>query len=293
MKANEAIERYLQFLQVEKGLGKDTLGSYKEDLSLFFRYLKGKNDTEELLGSDIKDYLLTLAEDGKSASTILRRMASIKGFYLFLLEEGIIDVEIPSFEAPKLPKRLPMVMSEEEVNNLLDAPDLKKESGVRDRAMLEVIYGSGLRVSELLDLKFSNVNFRSGLITIVGKGKKERSVPIGEFALSYLLSYVNGARKANKGASSSYIFLNKSGKPLSRIYFFKAIKSYGAKAGIETNISPHTLRHSFATHLLEHGAELKAVQEMLGHSKISTTQIYTSVSSRRIMSAYDKYSKRK
>jgi len=293
MKISEAESRYLQYLQVEKGLGKDTLIDYKEDLSLFFKVFKEKADTEELLASDISDYLLILAEKGSSASTILRRLASLRGFYLFLLDEGLIDIELPDYEGPKLPKRLPMVLSEDEVNRLLDAPDLKKESGIRDKAMLEVMYGSGLRVSELLALKFSSVNFSSGLITLLGKGKKERSVPIGDFALGYLTSYIKGPRKTNKGASSAYLFLNKDGKPLSRVYFFKAIKAYALKAGIETNVSPHTLRHSFATHLLEHGAELRAVQEMLGHSKISTTQIYTSVSSRRIMSAYDMYSKRK
>ncbi|MCR4562362.1 MAG: tyrosine-type recombinase/integrase, partial [Bacilli bacterium] len=163
----------------------------------------------------------------------------------------------------------------------------------RDRAMLEIMYASGLRVSELCSLKFKNVDFTTGLLTIYGKGNKQRSVPTSDFALEYLSNYVNGPRKRNPGRKSPYIFLNKMGKPITRVYFFKKLKEYAASAGVDTAISPHSLRHSFATHLLEEGADLRMVQEMLGHANISTTQIYTHVSSKRVISAYDLLMKKK
>jgi integrase/recombinase XerD len=170
---------------------------------------------------------------------------------------------------------------------------MSNDGGIRDRAMLEVMYASGLRVSELCSLKLGEVNLINHLLTIYGKGNKQRSVPLSSFAGDYLQKYLDGPRARNKGRSSEYVFLNRNGKPISRVYFFTQIKKYAKKAGIETPISPHTLRHCFATHLLENGADLRSVQEMLGHSKIATTQIYTHVSSKRIMSAYDLYSKRK
>jgi integrase/recombinase XerD len=289
----DAEGNFFQYLLVEKGNSKETIEDYKEDLQLFFLAFPSKKTTADLLSSDITDYMRIEASKGLSASTILRRLSSSRSFYSFLIGEGLIDIELPHYEGPKLGKRLPVILSEEEVNHLLEAPNLKKASGVRDRAMLEVMYASGLRVSELTSLRFSSVNFLDGIITIYGKGNKQRSVPISSFALGYLKNYIEGPRKKNPGVRSPFIFLNKEGKPLSRIYFFNCVKRYAKQVGIERNISPHTLRHCFATHLLDNGAELRAVQEMLGHSKIATTQIYTEVSSKRILSAYEKYAQRK
>ena len=216
-----------------------------------------------------------------------------KNFYLFLEKEHIIETQLTKFDKPKGSKRLPTCISIEEVEALLESPNIEKTEGLRDRAMLEVMYSSGLRVSELLSLKISQINFEKGIIKIIGKGSKERHVPIGDYALEYLNKYIEGPRRRNPGKNSEYAFLNRYGMPLSRQYFFLQIKKYAIAAGIKEEISPHTLRHCFATHMLENGAELRAVQEMLGHTNIATTQIYTNISSKRILSAYDLYSKRK
>ncbi|MCI1244954.1 MAG: tyrosine recombinase XerD [Bacilli bacterium] len=293
MTIDEAVGRFFQHLRVEKGVSERTIEDYQEDLSLFFRSLEGKRTTEDLRASDINDFMRLQARADLSASTILRRLSSTRGFYEFLSGEKILKEPLPRYEGPKPPKRLPVVLSEAEVDRLLEAPAMSKESGIRDRAMLETMYASGLRVSELVGLKLGSVNAEQGILTIYGKGNKERRVPISDFALSYLEKYVRGPRRHNLGRASPYVFLNHAGKPLSRIYFFRKVKDYASKAGIEKSVSPHTLRHCFATHLLEHGAELRAVQEMLGHANIATTQIYTQVSSKRIMSAYDLYSQRK
>jgi integrase/recombinase XerD len=293
MTIDEAIGRYFQYLRVEKGVGEETISNYQEDLTLFFRSFESKKDTDDLLPSDISDFMRIQAQSDLSASTILRRLSSTRGFYEFLSGEKILKEPLPKYIGPKLPKKLPVVLSVEEVDRLLSAPDLKKESGIRDRAMLETMYASGLRVSELVHLRLASVNEQAGIITLYGKGNKQRSVPISSFALKYLEKYITGPRRKNKGHGTPFVFLNRAGKPLSRVYFFQQVKKYAAAVGITECVSPHTLRHCFATHLLENGASLRAVQEMLGHAKIATTQIYTQVSSQRIMSAYDLYSKRK
>lgn len=296
MKSKDAENLFYQYLITEKGLSNKTVENYKEDLKKFHSYanFKDRDETDNLLPSDLTDFMMLQAQEGLSVPTILRRLASTKSYFLFLNDEGIKELHLPHIDAPKKPKKIPCVISEEEIDSLLEAPDMKTDTGIRDRAMLEVMYGSGLRVSELLSLKTKNVNSLNGFITVVGKGDKERSVPVSHFALSYLDKYMTGPRKRYlKSNRTDYIFLNRQGKPLSRIYFFEQIKKYAAEVGIEQPISPHTLRHCFATHLLERGADLRMVQEMLGHSKITTTEIYTSVSSRRIMSAYDQFSKRK
>lgn len=296
MKSKDAENLFYQYLITEKGLSNKTVENYKEDLKKFHSYkvFQDRDETDNLLPSDLTDFMMLQAQEGLSVPTILRRLASTKSYFLFLNDEGIKELHLPHIDAPKKPKKIPCVISEEEVDSLLEAPDMKTDTGIRDRAMLEVMYGSGLRVSELLSLKTKNVNSLNGFFTVVGKGDKERTVPVSHFALSYLDKYMTGPRKRYlKNGQTDYIFLNRQGKPLSRIYFFEQIKKYAAEVGIEQPISPHTLRHCFATHLLERGADLRMVQEMLGHSKITTTEIYTSVSSRRIMSAYDQFSKRK
>lgn len=255
-------------------------------------YYPLKKDTSDLLGTDVLDFFRYQLSLGLSVSTCLRRLSSLKSFYLFLNKEGIIHEEIPEMEPVKRPNRLPTCLSIEQVEDLLNAPDLETPDGIRDKAMLETMYASGLRVSELLNLELARINLNAGIITIHGKGAKERKVPLGDFAKDYILQYVNEVRNPmKKKIDKNYLFLNKYGKRLSRQYFFKAIKKYAIKAGITSNISPHTLRHCFATHLLENKADLRVVQELLGHTNIATTEIYTHISTKRILSAYDTYMK--
>ena len=206
---------------------------------------------------------------------------------MFLIKEGIIDIPLEEVEAPKKPFHLPTLISLEEVEALLDAPNIEKDDELRDRAMLELMYASGLRVSELLNVKRGDVDLKLNIVTVMGKGGKQRKIPFGEYASDYIAKYINDVRSKNINSKSSYLFLSKYGEPLSRQYFFKQIKKYAMIAGIKENISPHTLRHCFATHLLNNGADLRVVQEMLGHSNIATTQIYTHVTSKRIVEAYN------
>ncbi len=292
MEINDAGELFQQYLLAEKGLSLQTVNSYMNDLKQFFSYNK-KERVEELEVDDLEDFLHYQNNIQRLISTVLRRISSIRMFYLFLKREGYYKGDIPEIVPPKKAETLPNCLSVEEVDMLLNTPNMKSASGIRDRAMLEVMYASGLRVSELLSLEKAKVNLTKGIITIKGKGAKERKVPIGDFAIEYVIKYIDEVRSHNPGKGSKYLFLNRQGKPLSRVYFFKQIKKYALEAGIMENISPHTLRHCFATHLIENGAELRAVQEMLGHANLATTQIYTHVSSKRIISAYDLYMKGK
>lgn len=293
MEINDSVSLYFQHLQVEKGVSKVTIENYREDLKLFFAYFKDIKTTDDLMVEQIAAYIQRQDEEMKSSSTILRRFSCLKNYFLFLIGENIIVSEFPSFQKPRADKKLPIVVASQDIDALLEAPDMTKENGQRDRAMLELMYATGLRVSELVSLQYKNIDFKERVITVYGKGNKQRSVPVSSFAMDYLEKYLNSARKRNKGHASNYIFLNRDGKPVSRVYFFMQVKRYAIAAGIDNSISPHTLRHCFATHLLENGAELRSVQEMLGHSKISTTQIYTHVSTKRIIEAYDLYNSRK
>lgn len=294
MEINDAANLFAQYLLVEKGLSQKTVEAYLTDLKLFFRYFKNKKDTEELSPYDLNSFMIYGASTGDiTPSTNLRRAASIKHFYVFLKKDGYYHDEIPEVESPKKEKILPTYLSIEEVERLLDAPNMKSPSGIRDKAMLELMYASGLRVSELLELEKANINLKKGIVIVFGKGAKERKVPIGDFALEYVVKYINEVRGKFHGANSKYLFLNKKGEPLSRVYFFKQIRKYASEVGITKVISPHTLRHCFATHLLEGGAQLRTVQEMLGHANIATTQIYTHVSRERIISAYDLFMNKK
>ena len=292
MTLNEAADLYFQYLRVEKGVSSETIRNYEYDLRLFFDALH-KQTTKDLKSGDIQEFIRIQTQNMLSIPTILRRISSTKNFYLFLEKERIITFQIDSLEKPKGSKKLPTCIAFEEVEALLEQPDLDKPEGQRDRAMLEVMYSSGLRISELLDLRMNQINFDRGMVKIIGKGNKERIVPVGDYALEYLNKYINDGRRKNPKRNSDYLFLNRYGEPVSRVYFFLQVKKYAKQAGIQVEISPHTLRHCFATHMLENGAELRAVQEMLGHANIATTQIYTNISSKRILSAYDLYSKRK
>ena len=291
MEIKDAVDLFQQYVLVERGLSPQTWVSYLEDLQAFFNYFSDKKDTSDLLETDLYEFLKLELSLGKSVSTALRRLSSTRSFYLFLKKEGYFIGNIPDIETPKKPKHLPNCLSEEEIDRLLEAPDLTSPSGIRDRAMLETMYSSGLRVSELLNLKRGQVNLNKCIITVFGKGAKERKVPIAEYAVEYIKKYINEVRNKSEFKKSDYLFLNKSGNPLSRVYFFKKVREYAELAGIEMTISPHTLRHSFATHLLNHGAQLRMVQGMLGHTNIATTQIYTHVSSEKLKSDYDKIMK--
>lgn len=293
MELNEAASRYFQYLLVERGDSPSSIASYREDLFAFEKEHPEITQAEELSVEVIKGYLSSLLEREFAPSSILRKLSFFRRFLLFLVEEGCAEEALPpSFRGPKKRKRLPNVLSTNEVEALLSMPDEATERGARDKAMLETMYATGLRVSELCSLKKRNLDLSSSLLRVVGKGSKERTVPLSDYARECLLSYLNGFRAHNKGARGPYLFLNRAGKPVSRNYFFLAVREYAAKAGIDKRVSPHTLRHSFATHLLENGADLRSVQALLGHSKIKTTEIYTEVSSRRIIGAYDLYMKR-
>ena len=293
MEISDAVNLFQQYLLVEKGLSKQTVISYSEDLKQFFIFFENRKNVEDLVSEDLNEFLRHELAIGLSISTSMRRLSSTKNFFLFLKREGYFQGEIPEIESLKKPEHLPNCLTVEEVEALLDAPNIEKPDGLRDRAMLETMYASGLRVSELLSLEMARVNCKKAIITVFGKGAKERKVPLGDFAIEYIERYIKEVRRKNPGKDSKYLFLNRYGEPLSRQYFFKQIKKYALEAGIQTSISPHTLRHCFATHLLENGAQLRVVQEMLGHTNLATTQIYTHISTKRILSAYDLYMKRK
>ena len=294
MNLQEAIDKYLRVLAVEKGLSEDTIASYKSDLALFCRTFPEKQDTTDLYTYDLTEFAMRQDEEARAASTVARRLSALYRFFRFLADEELMEAPPDHPSRPKLPKRLPTALSFDEVEALLDQPDASNESGARDKAMLETMYACGLRVSELVSLCLKDINVKARIIVIRhGKGAKQRSVPISEFALEYLLDYINNYRVHNAGHKGPCIFLNRQGDPISRVYFWKQIKKYALDAGIDKEVSPHTLRHCFATHLLEGGAELRVVQELLGHTHLSTTQIYTHVSSRRISEAYEAYAKRK
>ena len=238
MELVDAVDLYFQYLRVEKGVSEETIISYAYDLKCFFEVLN-KQSTEDFLPTDIQDFVRIQSKNFLSVPTILRRISSTRNFYIFLEKEHIIDTQLKKFDKPKGVKRLPVCISVEEVEALLNAPDIEKPEGLRDRALLEVMYSSGLRVSELLGLKISQINFDKGIIKIIGKGSKERHVPIGDYALEYLSKYIDGPRRKNPGRNSEYAFLNRYGMPLSRQYFFKQVKNYAELAGIHIPIPPH------------------------------------------------------
>jgi integrase/recombinase XerD len=287
MRLAEIQDEFLAYLTVERGDEASTILTYTDDLEEFKEFMHDA-DVSLLTRNDITDFVDYLSKRGLATSSLIRKATTIRCLYIYLAKEGLIHVSLTGLYLPKGERHIPNVLSSEEVETLLDSFDLQKPTELRDKAMMEVMYASGLRVSELLSLERGNVNAEQGYVKIRGKGEKERIVPIGEYALDFLGAYLKNVRAANPGAKSKFLFLNKEGGPISRQYFWRRVKFYAARAGIETPISPHTLRHSFATHLLENGANLKQVQEMLGHAKIETTQIYTHVSTKRILSAYDR-----
>ena len=287
----DAFDIFIQYLTVERGLTKNTITSYSEDLSNFFKVVN-KKDINDYTYDDIEYYIQNLSLEGKADKTVIRRATTVRLFFQYLEKNKIYTNKTKVIDLPKLSYHLPSVLSIEEVESLFNQPDMNKKEGIRDRAMIELMYSCGLRISELLNLKLSNISYTMNCIKVFGKGHKERIIPISSYALVYLSKYIDEVRCFNKGNKSPFIFLNHFGKPISRQYFWKQIKLYASKANINKDISPHTLRHSFATHLLENGAQLRMVQEVLGHSSIVTTQLYTHISSKRIISAYDLYMKK-
>jgi len=285
-------EAFFDYLKVEKGLSANTINSYSEDLKKYSDYLK-KNGIDDLRKVDRKaivDFLFLLRKR-VSAITISRNLSTIKNFHKFLLREKITSSD-PSdlIEAPKLEKKIPNFLTFDEVNKILKMPNLKKHQGLREKAILELMYATGLRVSELAKLKGSDINLDVGFIKCKGKGSKERIVPLGKTAEHFIKRYTDEARpKLLSKKTSVYLFLAQGARPLSRQSVWKMIKRLVAKAKIKKRVSPHTLRHSFATHLLERGADLRSVQEMLGHSSITTTQIYTHVNQSRLKKIHDQF----
>ncbi|TLS53026.1 site-specific tyrosine recombinase XerD [Paenibacillus antri] len=284
---------FIDYLSVERGLARNTLEAYERDLTLYLEYLEqsGVADVAETTSTHVLGFMAAGKRSGKASATVFRRQVAVRAFYKFLTEERVIAADPTSTMGTPTPgKKLPTTLTTAEVERLLAAPNVSTPHGVRDRAMLELLYATGMRVSELLDLDLSSVHTGMGFVKAVGKGSKERIIPIGRMAISCLNDYLNGARgKLHKGKKAEdALFLNHLGGRMTRQGFWKIIKKYALEAGIRAELSPHTLRHSFATHLLEGGADLRAVQEMLGHADISTTQIYTHVAKSRLKEVYDR-----
>ena len=279
------LDIFLDYLKIEKGLSSNTVNAYRADLEKYFIFLKkkGKKSLEEVTKEDIVDFLFSLRET-HAISSIVRFFSSIRSFYRFLFREKILKTDPTQLiEYPKLEKKIPEVLDFWEVEKLLKTPSLRTPQGIRDRAILEVMYATGLRVSELARLKLKDVNMEIGFLRCQGKGSKERIIPLGRIAKKFLEKYIFDARpKLLKGKESEFLFLAQGGNPLSRQSIWKMIKKMVKKAKIKKEVSPHTLRHSFATHLLERGADLRSVQEMLGHASITTTQIYTHINRLRL-----------
>ncbi len=278
----EHLRSYFHFLQLEKGLAKNTLSSYKVDLDRYVEYLgrRGIRSLEEVKESNVVAFLSLLKDLGLIATSVSRNFSAIRGFHRFLIGEGITKNDpTQNIDSPKLPKRLPTVLTQAEVEKILDQPDLNEPLGLRDKAILEFLYATGIRVSELISLKRSNLLFDMDIIRVIGKGSKERIVPVGRSAIEYVGRYQREVRihLVKRMDAHDAVFLNFRGKPLSRMAVWSMIKRYARQANIGKNVHPHTFRHSFATHLLEGGADLRAVQEMLGHADIATTEIYTHI----------------
>jgi len=276
------LKEYLAHIKLEKNLSKNTVSSYKNDITAFISYLKsrGIEDPSIILSNDIGGFFKTIKELGLSGSSSARYFSSLKGFFLYLLKNNyIIKNPIEKITAPKIAKRLPGVLDVNEIDKILSTPDVKEKLGLRDKAILELFYACGTRVSELIDLKVNDLFFDDEIIRVFGKGSKERLVPIGSSAIKWVGEYLKKSRPLlmKKSKSENNLFLNSRGSKFSRMGVWKIIDRYVKEAGIEKEVHPHTFRHSFATHLLEGGADLRAVQEMLGHADISTTQIYTHV----------------
>lgn len=274
---------YITSLRVERNLSSNSIEAYEHDIVRYLKFLQEDSSVKsvaDITPRHIRQYIQMLFELHLKPTSIRRNFSVVSSYHNYLLDEELAATD-PSelLEAPRIPEKLPTVLSVEEIEAMLDTIDMDKPSGLRDKAMLELLYSSGLRVSELVDLKLEHLLANQGMIRVLGKGRKERLVPLGRVAAECLEEYLNNSRPeiAQKGRSEGYVFLNRLGRQISRKVIWRIISTLAKETGIDKPVSPHTLRHSFATHLLEGGADLRAVQEMLGHADISTTQIYTHV----------------
>lgn len=287
-----AFQNYLNYLQIERGLSSNTVAAYRRDIQQFFSYLDSSGQSfEEVDKQELASYIQKLYEN-VTARSVVRKIVSLRSFFRYLLLDGYLERDpAETLESPKTWQSLPNYLNEEEVDQLLAQPDLDRPHGLRDRAMLEVLYATGLRATELVRARLDEVNFEAGFIRTMGKGSKERIVPLGDSAIKWLRRYLTQARPRFlvRRSPSKFLFLTQQGRPMTRQYFWMMLRKYGRQVGIEKKLSPHVLRHSFATHLLDHGADLRAVQLMLGHADISTTQIYTHVTRERLKRIYDSF----
>lgn len=295
MIGQEALAEYIIYLKIERGLSANTVTSYKRDIEKYLTFLMEKKITQldEVSRFEILDFLQILRQSGAADNSIIRMVSSLRKFHQYLKRESIVfDDPMQLIDTPKKASTLPKAISPQAVEQLLEAPDTTTPLGVRDRTILELMYATGLRISELVNLKLSDMHLTMGFIQTMGKGEKERIIPLGEIASQWLDHYLDGARvylQDQSAETSEYVFLNSRGKGLSRQGVWKKVKQLALEAGIDQNVTPHTLRHSFATHLLENGADLRMVQELLGHADISTTQIYTHITKTRLKQVYSDY----
>ena len=295
MIGQESLAEYIIYLKIERGLSANTVTSYKRDIEKYLTFLMEKKITQldEVSRFEILDFLQTLRQSGAADNSIIRMVSSLRKFHQYLKRESIVsDDPMQLIDTPKKASTLPKAISPQAVEQLLEAPDTTTPLGVRDRTILELMYATGLRISELVNLKLSDMHLTMGFIQTMGKGEKERIIPLGEIASQWLDHYLDGARvylQDQSAETSEYVFLNSRGKGLSRQGVWKKVKQLALEAGIDQNVTPHTLRHSFATHLLENGADLRMVQELLGHADISTTQIYTHITKTRLKQVYSDY----
>jgi integrase/recombinase XerD len=287
--SEKLIDQFLDAVWVEQGLSKNTLSAYRSDLKIFSEWLK--KDLLSADSSDMSDFFANRYQLGMSSRTTARILSSLRRFYGYFLRENALKTDPTALiSTPKTPRDLPQSLSESDVDALLSAPQVALPRGQRDKTMLEMLYATGLRVSELVDLKFEQVSVNQGVVQIVGKGGRERLVPIGEEALTWLATYLNDGREMLlSGRKSDYIFVTSRGANMTRQAFWHIIKRYAFHAEITKPLSPHTLRHAFATHLLNHGADLRVVQLLLGHVNLSTTQIYTHVARERLKTLHAQF----
>lgn len=290
---NAFLESFLDYISLERGLSINTRKAYADDIGQFLSFLdqKGVSSLNQVSRKQVLDHLMTMKTKAMSTNSISRHLVSIKIFFRYLQQEGLLDKNVTdTMDSPKLWKILPDTLSEKEVGLLLDAPDLRKPLGVRDRAILEIFYASGLRVSELANLKISDLHIEEGYIRVIGKGRKERVIPVAKNSSDLLARYLEEVRPLlceNQHVQNVFVTRRESG--LCRQRLWQIIKKYTKEAGIMKNVTPHTLRHSFASHLLQNGAPLRVIQEMLGHADIATTQIYTHVDPNRLKSIHQQF----
>ncbi len=293
MTFEHALDQFIMFLKVERGLSRNTIEAYSRDLVAFMAYLdeQRRADIKNVGALEVRGYLVHLADRGLSSRSQARGVSAMRTFFRFLARERFIAANpMGTVDAPKIGRSLPHFLNEHDVEMLLKAPRDDTPQGIRDRAMLEVLYATGLRASEIVGLKSQEVNLSAGFLQTMGKGAKERVVPLGSEAIRNIRAYLSESRpRLEKGLRSESLFISRAGKPMTRQWFWKMIKTYASLAGLTKHISPHVVRHSFATHLLNHGADLRSLQMMLGHADISTTQIYTHVTRERLKEIHKTY----